>query len=137
MVQMYKMIISPGVFFLKFWFSGLSGAWNNDNDICRCFSLFFLKNATLQILKLFYFLLAHSTVFLIIICFSSSSINVKKKFWGVPDLLRMCVWFFHIYLWQICGNFYRNFYQSFSGTWVFSSFWTSPLSTSSRVLYLR
>ena len=26
---------------------------------------------------------------------------------------------------QICGNFFRSFYQSFSGTWVFSAFWTS------------
>ena len=34
-----------------------------------------------------------STVFLIIICFSSSSINAKKKFWGVPHLLHMCVIF--------------------------------------------
>ena len=30
------------------------------------------------------------TDFVIIICFSSSSINVKKIFWGVPHLLHMC-----------------------------------------------
>ena len=32
-------------------------------------------------------------VFLIIICFSSSSIKAKKKFWGVPHLLHMYVTF--------------------------------------------
>ena len=39
-----------------------------------------------------------STVFLIIICFSSSSINAKKKFWGVPHFLHMCV-IFKFYKW--------------------------------------
>ena len=30
------------------------------------------------------------------ICFSSSSVNAKKKFWGVPHLLLMCAFFFSI-----------------------------------------
>ena len=38
-------------------------------------------------------LLHMCVIFLIIICFSSSSINAKKKFWGVPHLLHMCVIF--------------------------------------------
>ena len=42
-----------------------------------------LKNATLWILKLSCFF-----------CVSRSSINAKKKFWGVPHLLHMCVIFF-------------------------------------------
>ena len=33
------------------------------------------------------------TVFLIIDCFSSSSINTKKKFWGAPHILHMGVIF--------------------------------------------
>ena len=37
-----------------------------------------------------------STVFLISSCFSSSPINAKQKFWGVPHLLQMCVIFHHI-----------------------------------------
>ena len=40
----------------------------------------------------------HMTAFLIIICFSSSSINGKKKFWGVPHLLHLCVIFYQQYL---------------------------------------
>ena len=44
-------------------------------------------------LKLFCFLLAHCYIFLIIICFSGSSINAKKKFWGALHLLHMCVIF--------------------------------------------
>ena len=47
-------------------------------------------------LKLFVFYWPSSVVFFII-CFSSSSINVKKKFWGVPQLLHMCV-IFVVYL---------------------------------------
>ena len=39
----------------------------------------------------YFFYWPTSAVFWIIICFSSSSINAKKKFWGVPHLLHMCV----------------------------------------------
>ena len=41
----------------------------------------------------FVFLLAHLIVFLVSICFLSSSLNTKKKFWGVPHFLDMYVIF--------------------------------------------
>ena len=41
---------------------------------------FFFLNATLQILKLVVFYSPTSTVFLVIICFSSSSMNTKQNF---------------------------------------------------------
>ena len=56
-----------------------------DNDIYRCISLYFFKKCNIVNIKII------STVFLII-CFSSSSINTKKKIWGVPHL-HMCVVF--------------------------------------------
>ena len=37
-----------------------------------------------------------STVFLKIICFSSSSINAKKKLWGVPHLLKYVIFYYSI-----------------------------------------
>ena len=101
---------------LKFWFSGFSGDWKSkkwptvtifsvlcfyifrncrsyqrdfDNDISRCFS-FFKKMQYCKYYNYFVFYWPTSAVFLIIICFSSSSINAKKKFWGVPYLLHIC-----------------------------------------------
>ena len=59
----------------------------------RCFSLasylFFKKiqHYYYDYWNHFVFYWITSTVFLIIICFSSLSINAKKKFWGVPHLL--------------------------------------------------
>ena len=62
------------------------------------FIFFFFKCNTVNI-KIFFFLLAHFNSFLIIVCFSSSSVNAKNKFWGVPHLLHICVIFFKIYFW--------------------------------------
>ena len=117
LVHMFKMMISPANFsFFKIlifgFFKGIKGKkwptitnfslffsisqerrsyrWDFDDDICRCFSLFFFKCNIVNI-KIVCFLLALFNSFLIIICFSSSSINVKKKFWYVPHLLHMCV----------------------------------------------
>ena len=64
----------------------------------KCFSLasyLFLKKIQhyYDYWNHFVFYWITSTVFLIIICFSSLSINAKKKFWGVPHLLHMCVIF--------------------------------------------
>ena len=53
----------------------------------------FLKNTTLQILKFLHFLLAYFNSFLINDCFSSTSINAKKKFWVVPCILQICMIF--------------------------------------------
>ena len=36
-------------------------------------------------------------------CFLSSSTNAKQKFWGVPDLLHICVIFFYI-KYFLCGT---------------------------------
>ena len=74
------------------------------SDFYRCFSLFFFyKNTTLQLLKSFCFLLAHFNIFfLIIICFSSSSIG------GVPHLLRVCV-IFSFNEWRRSGLFIVKF----------------------------
>ena len=66
------------------------------NDIYRCFSLHFFKKCKIVNIKTILFLLAHFNSFcLIIICFSSSWINDKKKFWGVPHLLHMCIIFWN------------------------------------------
>ena len=60
-----------------------------DNDIYRCLSLFFKKCSIVNIKIILFFIVPLQQFFLIIICFSSSSINAKKKFWGMP--------FSHIY----------------------------------------
>ena len=80
-----------------------------DNDLCRCFSFFFKKKKyNIVNIKIYLFFIGPlQQFFLIIICFSSSSINGKKKFWGVPHLLHMCVifltaiWLPHGQLWAI------------------------------------
>ena len=58
-----------------------------DNDIYRCFSLYFFKKCNIVNIKIICsFCWPTSRVFLIIICFSSSSINAERKFRGVPHL---------------------------------------------------
>ena len=57
------------------------------------FLYFFLKMQHCKYWNYFVFYWPTSTVFLIIICFSSSSVNAKKKFWGVIHLLHVCVIF--------------------------------------------
>ena len=47
----------------------------------------------LNIKIILFFISSLQQFFKIIICFSSSSINAKKKFWGVPHLLHVCVIF--------------------------------------------
>ena len=60
----------------------------------------------MEILKLFcFFYWPTSTVFLIVICFSSSLINTKNKFWVVPHLLHMCVIFF---VWPLIFGAHKN-----------------------------
>ena len=70
----------------------------------------------LKIKILFYiFYWPTSTFILISSCFSSSSINTKQKFWGVPQLLCVCDFFNVICAWahldaiiclliQVCSN---------------------------------
>ena len=57
------------------------------------FLFFFFRRCNIVNIKIICFILAHFNSFLIIIWFSSSSINSKKKFCGVPHLLHMCVIF--------------------------------------------
>ena len=61
-----------------------------DNDIYRWFFYFFKKMQHFKYWNYFVFYWPTSSVFLITICFSSSSTNAKKKFWGVPHLLYIC-----------------------------------------------
>ena len=68
---------------------------NFDNDIYSCFSLYFLKKCNIVNIKII------STVFLITICLSSSSINAKKKFWGVRHLLHMYVTFRELFFYRM------------------------------------
>ena len=65
------------------------------------FLYFFFKCNIVNIKIIFYW--PTSTIFLIIICFSNSSINAKKKFWGVPHLLHMCMIFWKL-LNPLCTN---------------------------------
>ena len=65
-----------------------------DNDIYRCFSWFFFKKCNIVKIKIICFFMAHFNSFFNNYCFSSLSINAKKKFWGVPHLLHMCVVFY-------------------------------------------
>ena len=58
----------------------------------RCFSLYFLKKCNIVNIEIVLFLLAHLTVFLII-CFSSSPINSKKKFRCAPPFWHVCGFF--------------------------------------------
>ena len=101
MVQMCK-IISPGVFF-KFKISifwvvrGLKGQKMTQSDKKFCLSHSVSQEPYIIWLWSSYDV-HHMTAFLIIICFSSSSINGKKKFWGVPHLLHLWVIFYQQYL---------------------------------------
>ena len=62
------------------------------------FSFFFFKCNIFNIkIIVFYWLTA--TVFVLNNCFSSSSVNARNKFWGVPHLLHICVIFRIIKLW--------------------------------------
>ena len=69
-----------------------------DNDIYKYFSLYFFKKCNIVNIKIVLFLLAHFNSFFNNSLFLSSSINAKKKFWGVPHLLHMCVIFFSVIL---------------------------------------
>ena len=105
MVNMCKMMISSKFFyFSKFWFLGGKRAKNDLKlPVSVCYALYlrncrsyhwdFLKNATLQILKLFCFLLAHINNFFNDYLFFKFINNARKKFWDVPHLLYMHVIF--------------------------------------------
>ena len=67
-------------------------SYHQDFDDIWC--SFFSKMQHFKYYNYFVFLLAHFNSFLIIICFSSSWINAKKSFWGVPHLLHICVIFY-------------------------------------------
>ena len=125
---MYERIISPCIVFIflfKFWFLessvggaggwGVGGGKRTKNSICPPPYLniieilimistgvffYFFKMQSCKYYNYFVFLLAHFNNFLIIICFSSSLINAKKKFWGFPYLLHICVIF------TICFSFF-------------------------------
>ena len=58
----------------------------------RYFSLFFLKKPSIVNIKIILFYWPNSTVFLRIICFSSSSMNANKNSEVCP--IFTCVWFF-------------------------------------------
>ena len=105
-VQKCKMIISPGFFFIssKFWFFRLLGGskgkkgpkcQKNSNSVSQELYLLWLW-LLVQMCKrtispgIFFF---HFFKILIFQVFQSSSINAKRKFWGVPHLLHMCAIF--------------------------------------------
>ena len=67
------------------------------------FIFFFRKCNIVNIIFFFVFYWPTSTVFWINICFSSSSVNTKKKFWGVP-YLHMCVILFVSKPLCMCGK---------------------------------
>ena len=64
-----------------------------DNYICRCFFFILFLKMQHKYWNYFVFYWPTLTVFFITICFSSSSISGKKKFWGVPTFFT-CVWLF-------------------------------------------
>ena len=131
MVYICKMLMSPANFFIfqhfDFWgFRGggvkgqkmtynyqfqyvllyISGTVDHTIEILIMIStgifLYFFLNSTMQIFKLFCFLLAHLNRFFNNYCFWSSSVNAKKKFWGVPHLVHICAIF---YLKKLCSSF--------------------------------
>ena len=57
--------------------------------------------------------------FLINSCFSSSSINARKKFWGVPHLLHMFVIlsFMYLFLFGLKGSLWKT-EASTTCTWI-------------------
>ena len=63
----------------------------------KCFSLFSLKKYNIVNIKTLTFSLADFNSYLINSCFSSSSINIKKKFRDVSHFLGMCVIFLVIF----------------------------------------
>ena len=106
-VHKNKMIISPGIFFIisKFWFFGLLGGWMGKKwpkmtkkSVSLCISgtvhhmieVFgtYVQNDDISS-NLFHFF-----KILIFKVFQSSLISAKRKLWGVPHLLHMCVIFF-------------------------------------------
>ena len=73
----------------EFWYAGVK-------YISRCFSLLILYIANIVIVNIkiiLFFIDPLQHFFSINTSFSSSSVNVKEKFWGVPCLLHMCVIF--------------------------------------------
>ena len=114
LVHMCKMMISAANFFIlqNFYFWSFLGGKRAKNDLkwasicfalylrnCRSYyqdfdndiDIYFLKCNIVNIKIILFFIGPLQQFFLIIICFSSSSINAKKKFGGVPHLLHMCV----------------------------------------------
>ena len=83
MVHMCKIMIFPGVFLCV------------SEKIQHC-----------KYLNYYVFYWVTSTFFLIDTCFSSSSINAKKKFWDMPYLLHMCVVFklTSLCIWVYCKH---------------------------------
>ena len=71
---------------------------NRNSDVyptfftCVCVCDFFFFKCNILNIKILNFLLAHFNSFFNT-CFSSSSINAKQKFWGVPLLFHMCLIF--------------------------------------------
>ena len=105
---------SPDAFFIfsKFWFSSLllggggeGGKWQKMAQVTQkmCHSkpqelyliwLWFLVHMCKRMISPAIFF--HFFKILIFQVFQSSSINAKRKFWGVPHLLHMCVIFFFL-----------------------------------------
>ena len=118
LLHKFKMMTSPNAFFIssKFCFSGLLG-WRelkrekmaqNDKKLCLTS---YLRNCTTcdygfwyAFVKWWYLQQIFSYFFsLIFPVFQNSSINTKRKFWGVRHLPHM-VWFFFVKLWLILSQ---------------------------------
>ena len=67
------------------------------------FLYFFLKCNIVNVKIILFFVGPLQQFFLINICHSSLSENGKKKFWGVPHFLHMCVIFW--WIWSILSMF--------------------------------
>ena len=75
--------------------------------ICRCFLLLFFKKCNFVNIKNYlFFYWPTSTIFLIIICFSSSSVNAKRNSEVCPTSF-ICVWFFCYWL---CLGIFTKFW---------------------------
>ena len=99
-LQICEMISQANFFIIQnfdFWcfLGGLRAKNDVKLSISVCFTLYLWNcRSCLKLFKIFIFQWPTSTVFSIIDCFASSSINTKKKFWDVPHILHMRAIFF-------------------------------------------
>ena len=126
------------IFFSKFWFSGLlggMGGWDKGQQKAQNDQTKFFHSVSQELYLIWLWFLVHKCKMmtspaisfhffkiLIFQVFESSSINAKRKFWGVSHLLHICVIFIK-FSWKIDYNLVklREFFLKMCNTyWIWN-----------------